>query len=182
MHSKKTKEIPPKLKPAAPPADEEQLDYGDGSSSDEVPPFIPTSMKTAAKPKSAAKPAARSTAKPAGKPASKPAPQDPVSEPEPAPESAPLTATTDRYIDPADYWDLPVEKLKPRHCKQIQTSMVAAVYATWDDFVKNQHNSPELWVNQYRHRLVRNGVNPDHAVGFLNKDSLGKNLAQTMGL
>ncbi len=30
--------------------------------------------------------------------------------------------------------------------------------------------------------MIKNGVNPDHAVGFLNKQTLGTNLAQTMGL
>jgi len=174
MKVKKTKQIPPQLKPAkqAPavePMEQERIDYGDGEgySSDDLPPFKPSVKKSAAepaapaskpaekpaatKPKSAAKPAVtkpKTAAKPAtakAKPAAKPAVNIPEPVPEPRVEpvreprlEAPVAASTsEKYIDPATYWDLSVDQLKPRHCKQIQDSMVTSVYSVWDDFVKN---------------------------------------------
>ena len=69
--------------------------------------------------------------------------------------------------DPDHYYNKRFNTLSFAEKKQIKKNMTDAVYMNYDDFAKNQDNTPGLWLGQLKQKLIDNGVNPDHAVRFL---------------
>ena len=51
---------------------------------------------------------------------------------------------------------------------------------TFDEFNKNQDNTPMLWIENFGTRLIDSGVNPDHAVRFLRDTHLGPKTANSL--
>lgn len=82
--------------------------------------------------------------------------------------------------DPDAYYHLSLDQLSYKQKKRIKKNMKDAVYMNYDQFSKRQENPPELWLQQLHNGLKDSGVNPSHAVAFLNDSHLGEKTAMTM--